>query len=113
MNNQFNPNIIPPIRNFTEFYIRVYTGVLYNAALYQRRWDDLVQTAELRYIPGKVKITPHDGNEMVDPWLEVMLNGMDFNVSDGADHLPMISWEHGMITSVDGPVIIYNYLHQL
>ena len=113
MTKQFNPNIIPPMRSFTDFYIRVYTGILYNAALYQRTWEDLIQTAQLKFIPGVVTITEHEGTEMVDPWLEVSINGMDFNVHEGADHLPLLGWERGMLSGIDSPVAIYNCLQRL
>lgn len=113
MTEQFNPNIIPPMRSFTDFYIRVYTGILYNAALYHRIWIDLLQTAQLKFIPGVVTITEHEGTEMVDPWLEVNINGMYFTVQEGADHLPLLGWERGMLSGIDSPVAIYNCLQRL
>lgn len=113
MTEQFNPNIIPPMRSFTDFYIRVYTGILYNAALYHRIWIDLIQTAQLNFIPGVVTITEQEGSELVDPWLEVTINGMYFNVHEGADHLPLLGWEDGMLSGIDSPVAIYNCLQRL
>lgn len=114
MMEQFNPNIIPPMRSFTDFYIRVYTGILYNAALYPRKWSDIVQTAQLKVIPGAVTITEHDSTETLSARLAVNLNGMDFDISaEGIDEFPLLSWENGMLSGIDGPVAIYNCLQRL
>lgn len=91
MTEQFNPNIIPPMRSFTDFYIRVYTGILYNAGFYPRRWNDIVQTAQLKFIPGDVTITEHDSTEILSAWLTVAFNGMDFDINaEGADGYPLL-----------------------
>lgn len=113
MTKQFNPNIIPPMRSFTDFYIRVYTGILYNAALHHLIWIDLIQTAQLNFIPGVVTIIVQEGSELVDPWLDVNINGMDFTIQEGADHLPLLGWENGMLSGIDSPVAIYNCLQRL
>lgn len=114
MTEQFNPNIIPPMRSFTDFYIRVYTGILYNAALYPRRWSDIVQTAQLKFMPGDVTITEHEGTEILSAWLTVNLNGVEFDISTkGIDEYPLLSWENGMLSGIDGPVAIYNCLQRL
>lgn len=114
MTEQFNPNIIPPMRSFTDFYIRVYTGILYNAALYHLTWNDLIQTAQLKFIPGAVTITEHEGTEVLSAWLTVTFNGMDFDIStDGADGSPLLGWVNGMLSGIDSPVAIYNCLQRL
>ena len=114
MTEQFNPNIIPPMRSFTDFYIRVYTGILYNAALYHFTWNDIVQTAQLKFIPGVVTITENEGTEVLSPWLTINLNGMGFDISvEEADGSPLLSWENGMLSGIDSPVAIYNCLQRL
>lgn len=114
MTEQFNPNIIPPMRSFTDFYIRVYAGILYNAVLYHYMWIDLLQVAELKFIPGVVSITEHESTEVSAAQLTVKLNGMDFHIyTDEADGSPLLSWESGMLSIIDSPIVIYNCLQGL
>lgn len=114
MTKQFNPNIVPPMRSFTDFYIRVYTGILYNAAIYSLSWSDLIQLADLKFIPGNVKITACEGSEVLSAWLRVTFNSMDFDISaKEVDGSPLLSWANGMLSEIDGPVAIYNCLQRL
>lgn len=112
--HEFNPNSIPPMCSFTDFYIRVYTGILYNAAFYPRRWNDIVQTSDLKFIPGAVTSAEHEATEVLSAWLSVTFNGMDFDISaEEVNGSPLLSWENGMLSAIDSPVAIYNCLQRL
>ena len=98
---------IHTMHNISDFYIRIYTGVIFNAVIHPDKWNTVILSSLSQLIPGDVhveKLSNQSG-------LKIVLNDAAFTLTSEMG-MYMLHWNDGCL-EVRGSLEVLTMLQQL